>query len=84
MFRLPKHKQFDFKPRYYDERKERLEQRRREIERDRDNMTHDDFRASMQNEWGRDHRRTTIAKSNKRLLYIVGGLVILVWFLFFN
>jgi len=33
-FRIPKHKQFNYRPIYYDERKERLEERVKEIEQE--------------------------------------------------
>ena len=77
-------KRFEFKPRYYDEEKERLERRKRSIqsEVDREQRQKDDpslerharMRISMEDTW-RNRRSRETRKSNIRVAIIVAILV---------
>jgi hypothetical protein len=77
-------KRFAFKPRYYDEEKERLERRKRSIqsEVDREQRQKDDptverharMRISMEDTW-RNRRARETRKSNIRVAIIVAILV---------
>ena len=79
-----KFKRFEFKPRYYDEEKERLERRKRSIksEVEREQKQKDDpsierharMRISMEDTW-RNRRSRETRKSNIRVAIIVAILV---------
>lgn len=82
--KLPKHKGFDYQPRYYDERKERLQKREQEIrekvedkERNSDNIKFDFRRGSSAS-----NRSKQLAKANVRLMIIIFGLMIVCYYLF--
>ena len=78
MFRLPKHRQFDFKPRYYDAEKEELDQRlssiKREIEREKRlenaESTEADRRAEMREQWGGRHGGQS-GKGGRRMMWMM-------------
>lgn len=77
-------KRFDFKPRYYDEEKERLERRKRSIESEveREQRQKDDqslerqarMRINMEDTW-RNRRSNETRKSNIRIVIIIAILV---------
>lgn len=81
-------KRFSFKPRYYDADKERLEIRKKkiqsELQTDKDLMSSDSIerRARMklqiQDNW-RNRRTKEYRKSNIRIAFIVGILVIILY-----
>lgn len=83
-------RRFDYNPRYYDERKERLEKKRRQFERaesgdlspeERKEM----LRQSMRGEWERaDFRQKQQKSSNIRIMILVVLLFGLCYFLFFG
>jgi 2'-5' RNA ligase len=88
LFKVPKNKEFKFIPRYYDERKEKLQERIRTIEAEmgiKSNKVkyHSGItRGSMRG--NRDRVRSAKKQSNIRLLVILGFLVILIYFIFFR
>lgn len=76
-FKTKKPTQFHYEPRYYDERKEKMEERFRRINNEvnqRNERTDSDvFRSSLREQWGASHRhRGSASAVNKRvLIYIV-------------
>lgn len=84
------HKQFHYQPRTYNEQKERLEKRRKEIERDieLENRTRGDVRAEsrtrISDSWIRRETRRQQRNSSKRVLLILAALAILVYLIFNN
>lgn len=88
MFRLPfkpnKPKQFNYKPLYYNERKEQLEQRIDYIKRDVEfekSRNKNKIRTQFNDSWGRDYRKSAHNQSNKRIIIIAGILTVLLYFL---
>ena len=80
LFRTPKPRQFQYKPRYYDEEKDRLEQRKAELGLD-STLTHNEtIRLQMRKRWRKssgDGGATTLSKLIYYLFYafvIVGGI----------
>lgn len=79
-FRTPKPKQFNYKPRYYDEEKERLEQRKAELGLSTDLSHHEGLRLQMRKRWHKgssDTGATSLSKIIYFLFYafvIVGGI----------
>jgi len=87
-FRTPEHRSFEFRPRYYDENKEKREERERNIKRDLGidlddhNYTPRLTRGSMRGYINKS--RAAQKQSNLRLFVIAGILVLIVYLLFFR
>lgn len=83
-------RKFDYNPRYYDERKERLARKQEQFERiESGEMSAEDRRAllreSMRNEWTRaDYRQRQQRSSNIRIFMLVLILLALGYFLLFG
>lgn len=83
-FKTPRPKKFGYPTRYYDEEKERLEQRKKELGISKDGKA--DFRSHINSNWKRlkksDNKRKRRAEMSVLIyLFIVG---ILVYFIFFG
>jgi len=82
--RQNKHKSFEFKPRYYDEGKERIEELRRKYhseENASEGKRSSDFsRGDLSQAW-RDNRQTKVKSSNRSLLFIIVGLLAITYYL---
>lgn len=87
LFKQSRPRQFDFKPRFYDERKERLKARIASAQQETPDSHHEQskdpeiLRMRMQSAWRSDDRRTTIRKSNRSVFIIAGLLVIIAYLL---
>lgn len=86
-FRTPKPKPFNYIPRYYDEQKEELEERIRNIEREMGVDKGEGYRPTirrgqMSNYFRRKQRRVQ-KQSNIRLVIIILILLLISYFLFF-
>ncbi len=81
-FRTPKPKQFDYKPRYYDEEKERQEQRRKELmEAGQGNTIN--IRRQIERRWRREDRQNRDKSRRMNVLVYILIAVILIYFMFF-
>ena len=70
---------FNFKPLYYDERKERLEKLKKKYENaESSTLTHEEFRERIASKWGSERKKATGA-SNIRLLLIIVVLTFLAY-----
>jgi len=84
MFRTPKPKRFNFKPRYYDPDKEEIEKRKYDL-----GITDSDdpeirLRAEMKKKW-RNEARTSRRKSDlQRTLFFIVIIALLVYIIFFT
>lgn len=82
------HKRFDFSPMYYDERKERLELKKKEFKvLENEELSADDrksiLRNNMQNTWTRSKQFNKQKQSaNYRVLLLIGILLALGYFIF--
>ena len=86
LFKLPsKSREFNFHPRYYDERKERL---KKMVElHSGENKTENrvrsiKFRADLEDNWGKSHHKKQVLRSNIRLLVILGIILMLFYYIF--
>jgi adenine-specific DNA methylase len=81
-FRRPKPKQFEYKPRYYDEEEERLRKRREEMEK----SGHGDtsfMQSEIDRRWRRlDKKNRSKSRGLTLLVYLVIA-ALLVYFIFF-
>lgn len=81
--RQNKHKTFEFKPRYYDESKERIAELRKKYnkqEGEESKVGGESMRAAMQQKWN-GNRAAKVQSSNRRLLYIIVGLFAVAYYL---
>jgi hypothetical protein len=86
LFKLPsKSREFNFYPRYYDERKERL---KKKVELfSGENKTEDrarsiKFRAEIEDSWGNSGYKNQTIRSNVRLIIILALIIALFYYLF--
>jgi len=86
-FKINKNRQFNFIPRYYDPRKENLEERIRIIEQEMGAKEGEDYRPAIRKGQMTDYfnkrRRRAQKQSNIRLIIIVLVLFFISYFLFF-
>lgn len=81
-FKRPKPRQFDYKPRYYDEEKERKEERRKAFA-DAEKGAPVNLKREIDVRWRRiDRRNRHKSKSINLLVYLV-VVALLIYFLFF-
>lgn len=73
IFKAHRAKQFDMKPRYYDERKDRLEELKKKYADKEVPRTTISFREKVDGKW-RHERSRSVGKSNFRVLIIIGIL----------
>lgn len=83
-----KNKRFDYAPLHYDERKERLELKKKEFERLENPDLHEDdrrkiLRQNMQESWSRtSYAQNQRSKSNFRILLLIVVMLVLGYFVF--
>ena len=81
-FKRPKPRQFEYKPRYYDEEKERREERRKALA-EAENGAPTNLKRDIDLRWRRiDRRNRNKSKSINLLVYLV-IVALLVYFMFF-
>ena len=85
-FKIPQPKQFHYEPIYYDERKERLEERIKEIEHEYginngDRPVRNLRKGSFSHYY--EHKRKTQRYSTTRLIIIIAFLLFMSYYLFF-
>lgn len=83
-FRIPKPKQFNYPPRYYDEEKERMEQRKKELGISPDGKA--DFKSQVGASWRR-LRKSNKSRQKKASMSVLIYLMIvamLIYFIFFS
>ena len=87
-FRTGDHRRFNFIPRYYDEQKEDLQQRIRQIESDLGVEQGEAYvpkiRKGQMGNYMRKKRKVHNKQSNIRLVIIILVLLLAAWFLFFR
>lgn len=86
-FRIPQHKRFHYEPIYYDERKERLEERIKQIEQEYGIKNGDDYvptirKGSFSSYYGRKKKASRY--STTRLVIIIIFLLFVSYYLFFR
>ena len=88
IFKLRKPRQFNLKPRYYDEHKERLQQSeervRKELEMEYESKRKHSFEDSIRGKFRESLEDTRADKSSKMRLGIIIGIIIVGVYLFIN
>ncbi|MBQ21265.1 MAG: hypothetical protein CMD31_10960 [Flavobacteriales bacterium] len=85
--------QFEYTPRYYDERKEKLEKRIAQIKKEVENeknptstseYSNSEYQSRIREDWGNGYaRRNNTGMINKRVLIYLGILLALTYYLFY-
>ncbi len=86
LFKMPSRtREFNFHPRYYDERKERL-QKKIELysgeNKTEDRVRSIKFRSELEDNWGKGHYKSQTFKSNLRLIIILVLILALFYYIF--
>ncbi len=82
------HQRYQYNPRYYDERKERLRAKKKQYEELEKSDVSDDrikeiFKENLQGEWSRaQHRQNTNRTSNFRVMLLIVIILVLGYFIF--
>ena len=86
--KLPRHKKFEYKPLYYDARKEALQERikkiKREMEEDKNIDPKERINREIEKKWQRNNYKQQINFSNIRIFVIFSFLVGLMYYLLKN
>ncbi|MCD4734450.1 MAG: hypothetical protein K8R53_00265 [Bacteroidales bacterium] len=84
-FRTPKPRSFSYTPRYFDEDKERSDQRKRELGISNDSESKQDLRTRMSQDWkryrGHDKTRQKSIKMSLFIYLVIAAM--LIYFIFF-
>lgn len=78
IFKSHRAKQFEFKPRYYDARKERIEELKKKYADKEIRRSTISFREKVEGKW-RHERSRSVSKSNLRLLLIIAILTFITY-----
>jgi hypothetical protein len=79
-----KARKFDYKPRYYDAKKEADEKRKKEIEENIKNPDRINLRREMERKWGRGDRTRRKSRTYSMAVYLVLLIAILYIFFFYG
>jgi len=81
-FKTPKNKKFDYRPIYYDAKKEEMEKKYGKTgKKSGEEGYEDELRERMQARWRRSSETRDSKSSNSRLILIIIGLAIAVYYL---
>jgi hypothetical protein len=87
--KLPRHRIFEYKPRYYNEAKEEMKKRyeiaRKELglaEGEEGAHTTEAFRDKLKARWNRNSYGRSVSNSNYRVIFILLVILALLWYFF--
>ncbi len=87
LFKVPRHKRFEFKPRYYDADREALQMRIRAYQSERGELEGHDpdvLRGRLSHAWRTNSNRSATKRSNKNVMIIAVLLGLIAYFLFYT
>jgi hypothetical protein len=86
LFNTPRPRQFKYKPRYYDEEKERLEKRKAQLGLESELSRRETLRAQMHSKWRRNDSGMGASNLTRLIYFAFYALVIIggVWLIFFT
>ena len=82
-FNRPKARQFDYKPRYYDEDKEKRDQRKKELGLGDKSDKRAMFKGELQNRWRSDRKVEKESTRRRTVIYII-LIGFVVYYIFFT
>lgn len=85
LFKTPRHKNFEFKPRYYNEAQERINERREQLRKE--GITSDDEKIGMikyriNQKFQREQYRQGIKQSNFRIFIVIAIILLVLYYIF--
>lgn len=85
LFKTPRHKQFEFKPRYYNEAKERINERREQLKKE--GWASDDEKIGLikyriNQKFQRQQYRQGIKQSNIRIILVIVLILLVLYYIF--
>ena len=87
LFKQPQPRRFNYKPRFYDERKEQLNARieavRKEMDMEGGASSHEAMRSRLHSAWRVKSTQQARAKSNKNIFIIAGLLAFIAYLLLY-
>lgn len=81
LFKINKHKRFEYKARFYNERKERLDDRRQQIAKD---IELEKSGKMVDKGFLTERRSQAVARSNGRVVLLLGIILILAYLILFR
>ena len=87
LFRMPEHYIFDYKPLYYDERKEKREKREQTIKNEIDGASQkEDYKTNIKGSFKHtmSYKQNNAKSSTLRLIILLVFIAILIYFIFFT
>lgn len=82
-FKLPKHKEFNYSPLYYDERKEELEKKKKEAS----NISFSEKPITIKGffkDRAKSNRKSAVNKSNIRLIILILIMFLVLYYIFYK
>lgn len=85
LFKTPRHKTFEFKPRYYNEAKERINERREHLKKE--GIANDDEKLGLikyriNQKFQQQHYQRDIKQSNSRIILVIGIILLMLYYIF--
>lgn len=85
LFKTPRHKKFEFKPRYYDEAKERINERREQLKKEGLDNNDDKIgliKYRINQKFQREQYRQSIKQANYRILIVIVIILLVLYYIF--
>lgn len=85
LFKTPRHKNFEFKPRYYNEAKERINERREQLKKE--GFSSDDEKIGLikyriNQKFQRQQYQQGIKQANSRIFIIIAIILLVLYYIF--
>lgn len=85
LFKIPRHKQFEYKPRYYNEAQERINERREQLKKE--GMANEDEKLGLikhriNQKFERQQYQQGIKQSNSRIILLIGLILLVLYYIF--
>jgi hypothetical protein len=80
--KLPNYKKFEYRPRYYNEAKEKMEKRYKKFEKEKDTDESSLFREKIREKWSRGSYSSGVKNYNRRILIILFIVALILWYIF--
>jgi hypothetical protein len=85
LFKTPRHKNFEFKPRYYNEAQERINERREQLKREGlagDSEAIGMIKYRINQKFQRQQYKQSIKQANSRIIFVIGVILLVLYYIF--
>jgi hypothetical protein len=85
LFKLPRHKYFEYKPIYYDETKERIKERREQLKKE--GLINDDKKLGLikyriNQRFQRNLHQKEVRQANSRIIFLIIIILLVLYYIF--